>query len=173
VSAVTVVVGSVPLVAEEAGGLVGVNAQGYAAAEKGWAELHELLAGVRERLLGEEGMQGVLSDAPATDRAIMANPAWQRISRRNVGEALRQGAEGWTDESMALHRDWDFDLGAIEAQVTWWHGDDDMNAPISAARRGAARLRHVDLRVWHGEGHFASLVHEKEIVEQLLSRAVR
>jgi pimeloyl-ACP methyl ester carboxylesterase len=171
VSAVSVIVGSSPLDPEEAGRLVGVNAQGYAAAERGWDDLHQLLVGVRERLLGEDGMAGVLSDAPPEDRAVMQNPAWQRISRTTVAEALRQGAEGWADESMALHNDWDFDLEAIRAKVTWWHGDNDKNAPLSAARRAVARLNNVDLRVWHGEGHFASLIHEPEIVRELLSRS--
>jgi pimeloyl-ACP methyl ester carboxylesterase len=171
ISAVTVVVGAAPLVDEEAARLVGVNAAGYAAAEKGWQALYELLVQVRGRLLSEEGMQGVLSDAPQADRAIMENPVWQRMSRANTGEALKQGAEGWTDESLALHQDWDFDLGSIDGSVTWWHGDSDMNAPISAARRAIELLPHADLRVWHDAGHFASLTNEKEIVKELLSRS--
>jgi pimeloyl-ACP methyl ester carboxylesterase len=170
ISAVTVVVGAAPLVAEEAAGLVGVNAEGYILAEQGWAPLHELLVRVRERLLSPEGMAGVLHDAPAADRAIMQDPAWQRMSREANAEALRLGAEGWTDESMALHSDWDFDLADVRASVTWWHGDDDKNAPITAARRALAGLPNAGLRTWHGEGHFASLLHEREIVQELLSR---
>ncbi len=72
---------------------------------------------------------------------------------------------------MALHRPWDFDPERIRSTVTWWHGDNDMNAPLSAAKRAAARLKSVDLRVWHNEGHFASLTHEAEIVRELLSRS--
>jgi pimeloyl-ACP methyl ester carboxylesterase len=171
ISAVSVIVGAVPLEPDEVSGLVGVNAQGFAAAEKGWDALYAVLAPVRERILGAEGMQGVLSDAPATDRAIMESAAWQRMSRINSGEALKQGAEGWTDESFALHQKWDFEPRNIKASLTWWHGDDDKNAPLSAARRGVSQLRQVDLRVWHQEGHLASLVHEKEIVQDLLDRS--
>jgi len=171
VSAATVVVGGTPLVEEEVSRLVGVNARGYALAEQGWQPLFEFLAEVRVRLLSDEGMQGVLSDAPATDRRIMSDPTWQRMSRENLAETLRQGAEGWTDESLAMHSQWDFDPSAIATSVTWWHGDDDMNAPLSAARRVVANLRKADLRIWHGEGHFASLVHDKEIVKELLTRA--
>ena len=171
VAAVTVVVGATPLVAEEVSHLVGVNARGYELAEHGWEPLHEFLAEVRERLLGDEGLQGVLSDAPEADRALMESAAWQRMSREQIAEALKQGAEGWTDESMALHSDWDFDLADVRAPVKWWHGDDDMNAPLSAARRAVARLRAVDVHVWHDEGHFVSLTHDKEIVQELVSRA--
>ena len=170
VSAVTVVVGASPLAPDEVARLVGVNAKGYSLAEQGWQQLHDFLAEVRVRLLGDEGMQGVLSDAPASDRKIMSDPAWQRMSRENLVETLRQGAEGWTDESMAMHAGWDFDPADVKASVTWWHGDDDMNAPLSAARRVVAQLHKVDLRIWHEEGHFASLVHDQEIVEELLNR---
>jgi len=96
---------------------------------------------------------------------------WQRMSRENLVETLRQGAEGWADESFAMHGGWDFDPAGIEASVTWWHGDDDKNAPLSAARRIAERISSCRLNVWHDEGHFASLVHEREIVEELLGRA--
>ena len=171
ITAVSVIVGSSPLEPDEAGGLVGVNAAGYAAAESGWEALYRLLREVRARILGDEGMSGVLSDAPAEDRAIMSDPAWQRIARATNAEALRQGAEGWTDESMALHHDWDFELESVQSTVTWWHGDNDLNAPLSAARRAVARLRAADLRVWHNEGHFASVTHEAEIVRDLLSRS--
>lgn len=169
VSAVTVVVGSVPLVANEVDRLVGVNAGGFAAAERGWQALHDYLVPIRERLL-TQGMQNVLSDAPETDRKIMQSEAWQRMARTNSAEALRQGAEGWADESLALHRPWDFDTRDVEASVTWWHSNNDMNAPLSAARRGAAGLSNVDLRVWENEGHMASLVHDREVVQDLISR---
>ena len=170
VAAATVVVGGTPLEPDEVKQLVGVNAQGYAAAEKGWQELFDLLVQIRERLLGAEGMAGVLKDAPETDRKLMADPAWQRIERENLAETLKQGAEGWTDESFAMHGSWDFDPSVIETSVAWWHGDDDKNAPLSAARRVVAQLPKVDFRIWHHEGHFASLVHDREIVSELLSR---
>jgi pimeloyl-ACP methyl ester carboxylesterase len=171
ISAVGVVVGAAPLVQEEVDQLVGVNAEGYAAALKGWQSLYEYLVPVRERLLGDTGMQGVLHDAPPTDRAIMESPTWQRLSRENLAESLRQGAEGWADESLVLNMNWDFDPRDVKASVTWWHSEDDKNAPLSAARRVAAQLQRVDMHIWHGEGHFASLVHDKEIVQELIDRS--
>ena len=171
VSAITVVVGGTPLEPDEVANLVGVNAKGYALAEQGWEPLHEFLGQVRERLLSDEGMMGVLADAPETDRKIMSDPEWQKMSRENLAETLKQGAEGWADESLAMHGKWDFDPADINASVTWWHGDDDMNAPLSAARRVVAQLWKVDLRIWHGEGHFASQTHDPEIVRELLSRS--
>ena len=169
-SAVTVVVGGTPLVEDEVKQLVGVNARSYALAEEGWEPLHLFLAEVRLRLLSDEGMQGVLNDAPPADRKLMEDPGWQRLSRENLAETLKQGAEGWTDEGLAMHGLWDFDPADIRAQVTWWHGDDDKNAPLSAASRVIEKMRDVDLRVWHREGHFVSLTHDREIVQELISR---
>ena len=171
VAAVTVVVGGTPLEPDEIAQLVGVNARGYELAEHGWEPLHEFLTEVRKRLLSPEGMPGVLADAPESDRVLMRDPAWQRMSRENIAETLKQGAEGWTDESLAMHKPWDFDLGDVRMSVTWWHGDDDKNAPLSAARRAVAKLRSADLRVWHHEGHFVSVTHDKEIVAELVRRA--
>ena len=57
-----------------------------------------------------------------------------------------------TDESMAFHQEWDFDPSTIESTVTWWHGDDDKNAPLSAARRVASRIPRCTLNVWHDLG---------------------
>lgn len=170
VSAITVVVGGTPLEPDEVKQQVGVNAEGYARAEQGWDALHEFLVHIRERMMSGEGMQGVLNDAPESDRKIMADPAWQKMSRENIAETLRQGAEGWTDESFAMHGEWDFDPSLVETSVTWFHGDDDKNAPLSAARRVVAKLKNVNLHVWHDEGHFVSVTHEKEILEELLSR---
>lgn len=171
VTAISVLVGGTPLEPDEIKQLVGVNAEGYARAEQGWQSLFEFLVEVRKRLLSDEGMSGVLSDAPESDRVIMAKPEWRKMSRENTAEAMRQGAEGWADESFAMHGKWDFDPSVIETSVTWWHGDDDKNAPLSAARRIVAKLRNVDLHTWHGEGHFVSITHEKEILEELLARA--
>lgn len=170
-AAATVIVGGARLEPDELDQLVGANAEGYRASQHGWDALHELLKGFRERLTGPEGMAGVLSDAPPKDREIMSDPVWRRLNRANTNEALKQGAEGWTDESMAFYREWDFEPERIESSVTWWHGDDDKNVPLKAARRVAGRIPRVKLNVWHDEGHFASLVHEQEIVEELLSRA--
>ena len=170
VSAVTVVVGATPLARDEIEQLVGVNARGYELAAKGWEPLHEFLAEIRERLLSPEGMHGVLADAPAADRKIMEDPAFQRMERESSAEALKQGAEGWTDESYAFIQPWDFDPAKVRAKVSWWHGDDDKNVPLSAARRVIEKIGHVNLHVWHHEGHFVSITHDQEIVQELISR---
>ncbi len=101
----------------------------------------------------------------------MADPAWQRIDRANVVEALLQGAEGWADETLAFIGTWDFQLINVRTSVTWWHGADDANAPLSAAKRVVAEIPDARLHIWHNEGHFAAVRHEPEAIHELLSRA--
>jgi pimeloyl-ACP methyl ester carboxylesterase len=171
VAAVSVVVGFAHIDADEARRLIGVNAAGYAAAELGWEANYRLSVEARTSMLGEGGVANTLSDAGDSDKAFLLDPSWRRVAQASISEALRDGAEGWTDENMALHRDWGFELEEVQTTVTWWHGDDDMNVPLSAAKRAAARLRRVDFRVWHGEGHLAPTLHQAEIIEELLSRS--
>jgi pimeloyl-ACP methyl ester carboxylesterase len=101
VLAATVVVGSAPIVDEDTAGLIGLNRAGWYAAQKGWQAMHDLLAPVREEMLRDPlaGFRGVMDAAPAPDKAVMDDPAWQRVLIEDVREALRLGAEGWADES--------------------------------------------------------------------------
>jgi len=170
VSAVTVMVGAAPLAPDERARLVAVNRAGLEAAERGWDALHSHLDGMRQRILSG-GSWSLLDDAPAGDREIMSDPAWQRVDRANTVEALREGAEGWADETLALVGAWDFDPGSVHAQVTWWHGADDANAPLSAAERVVAQLPQARLNVWYHQGHFAAIRHEPEALQELLKRA--
>jgi pimeloyl-ACP methyl ester carboxylesterase len=157
-------------VPEERARLVAVNRAGLEAAEQGWDALHVYLEEARQRVLSI-GVAGVLDDAPAGDREIMADPGWQLVDRVSREESLRQGAEGWTDETLALVGAWDFDPADVRASVTWWHGTEDANAPLSAAERVVVQLPNARLRVWRGEGHFAAIRHEEEALRELLSRA--
>jgi pimeloyl-ACP methyl ester carboxylesterase len=171
VKAATVLVGAAPLTPDEAAGLIELNARGYLAKQKGWNEVFALLSATREEMLGGKGVLAGFKGVPASDEAVMARPAVKREFAEDMIEALRQGAEGWADESFALRGDWDFDPGAIRTSVTWWHGDGDRNAPLSAARRAVARIPGAQLRVWEGEGHLAVDAHEAEVVSELLSRS--
>ncbi len=170
VAALTVMVGAAPLAPQERAQLVAVNRAGLEAADQGWDALHRYLTRMRQRVLSG-GVRGLLDDAPAGDRDIMADPGWQRVDHANVVEALRQGAEGWTDETLAITGAWDFQPAEVPVSVTWWHGADDANAPLSAAKRVLAELPIARLNVWNNEGHFAAIRHESEALLELLGRA--
>lgn len=172
VHAATVVVGGTPLEEEDLEGLIQINRDAWHAAHQSWQALHDLLAPLCEEVLKDPlaGFKGLMEAAPPSDKAVMEDPDWQRVLVESVTEAFRPGAEGWVDEGMALTLDWDFDVADVRCSVTWWHGDDDANAPIAPVHRLLERMRGVDLRVWTGAGHLEPFHRYEEILGELLSR---
>jgi len=113
--------------------------------------------------------RAVMEDAPASDQEVINDPAWQRVLIEDIREALRPGAEGWTDESMALLGTPDFDPADVQCSVVWWHGEHDANAPLSAVQRVVEKIPNIDLRVWDA-GHLESYRRHDEIMSELLAR---
>jgi pimeloyl-ACP methyl ester carboxylesterase len=172
VQAATVVVGAAPLEEADLDGLIEINRDAWYAARQGWDAMHLLVAPRRNELLADPlaGFRAHMKVAPASDKAVMEDADWQRVFVEDVTEALRPSAEGWADEAMALTLPWDFDPSDVRCSVTWWHGEHDANAPISAVRRLLAEMDGVDLRVWSDAGHLEAYRRHDEILEELLAR---
>jgi pimeloyl-ACP methyl ester carboxylesterase len=175
VRAMTVLVGAAPCTAEEAGQMIGLNAAGHRLVQQGdVAGLRRLLDPIRTAMLEDPVavFRAVMDRAPATDRAVMADPQWQAEFVVASKEALRQGADGWVDEAFALDSPWDdVDLAAVQASVTWWHAPKDANAPLSAARRVVGQLPNARLITFgENEGHLAGYHRLGEILDELLAR---
>lgn len=172
VRAATVVVGAAPLEEEDIHGMIELNRQGWYAAREGWQAMYDLLAPKREEVLADPlaGFRAAMEAAPDSDKAVMEDPAWQRVFIEDVTEAFRPGAEGWADEGMALTLDWDFDVADVRCNVTWWHGGHDANSPLGSVRRLVSRMDGVDLRVWAEAGHLEAYHRHDEILTELLAR---
>jgi pimeloyl-ACP methyl ester carboxylesterase len=168
----TIVVGAAPLLEEDTAGLIGLNRDAWYASREGCDAMYGLLAPVRRELLRDPlaAFRKVMDTAPPTDRAVMDDPEWQRVPIEDQREALRPGAEGWTDEAMALFGSWDFDPSAVSCSLTWWHGKHDPNAPIAAVQRLTATMGGVDLRLWSEAGHLESYHRHDEILAELPTR---
>jgi pimeloyl-ACP methyl ester carboxylesterase len=174
VRAVTVAVGAAPIVDEEADLMIGLNAQGYRLARDGDRDgMTELLTPVRESMLADPlaSFREVMSTAPPSDQETMRDPAWQDYLVIGLTEALRPGVEGWVDESMLMFSGWfDLDVSAVRASLTWWHGDNDRNAPLPAVRRLLRQIPHARLIVWPDAGHLTPYHQEGAILDELLAR---
>lgn len=175
VAAATIVVGAAPNVDEEADQMIGLNAKGYWLARQGDRDgMSALLEPVREALLADPmaSFRETMATAPPADQAIIGDPTWQRSFIRGVRESLRPSVEGWVDESMLMVSGWtDVDLSHVLTSLTWWHGDHDRNAPLSAVQRLLAGLPHARLIVWRDAGHLRAYLKEPEILDELLARA--
>ena len=173
VRAATVVGGGAIPEEEDLGSMIELNRQGwYAVREGGWNAVYKLLAPKREQILPDPlaGFRAVMDAAPASDKAVMDDPVWQRVMIEDVTEALRPGAEGWADEAVAVSIEWDFDPSEVACSLTWWHGENDANAPITAVRRLVERMHGVDLRAWTEAGHLEPYHRHDEIVAELIAR---
>jgi pimeloyl-ACP methyl ester carboxylesterase len=175
VQVATIVVGVAPIDDAEAGELIGLNAEGYRLAKNRDRDgMMRLLTPVRESILADPlgSFRAVMESAPPLDQEIMNDPAWQESLVRGSTEALRPGVDGWVDESMLMFVAWpDIDLADVRASITWWHGDRDRNAPLSAVERLLGRLAQASLVVWPDAGHLTPHRHEGEILDELLARA--
>ena len=172
VRAATVVVGAAPLEEEDLVGLIELNRDGWYAAREGWNTMYELLAPRREEILADPlaGFRAAMAAAPDSDKAVMEDPAWQRVLVEDATEALRPGAGGWADEAMLFYLPWDFNPDKMECTVTWWHGEHDANSPITAVRRILSGMERVELRVWTDAGHLEAYRRHDEILSELLRR---
>ncbi|HZC72806.1 MAG TPA: alpha/beta hydrolase [Jatrophihabitans sp.] len=174
VRAATVVVGATPVEESEIAQMIELNAHAQRLVRAGDdAGLRALLAPVRDALLADPlaGIRGVMAEAPEEDQQIMADPLWQEAFVRGVREALEQGLDGWAAESTAIIRPWrDFDVADVRASLTWWHGDEDRNAPLTAARRLIEKLPNATLNIWTQAGHLTPYRLEGQILDELLAR---
>jgi pimeloyl-ACP methyl ester carboxylesterase len=175
VRAVTVVVGAAPATAAEQEQLVDVNATSYRMIMAGDYEgLRAMSAALREEILENPmaAFAGMMEHAAEADRQVMQDPAWQAALAAGWREALRQSADGWVDEDIALETRWDdLDLAGIRTSITWWHGASDAAAPLAAAERVVAALPDARLvRFGDHEGHLAGYHREAEILDELLAR---
>jgi pimeloyl-ACP methyl ester carboxylesterase len=136
--------------------------------------LRRFLAPERDRLYADPlgAWRAIMASAPKEDQDIMSDAEYQLAFARGMTEALRPGVDGWVDEGFLIMREWsDFDARSIRSRITWWHGERDRNAPVSAVRRLIEGIPMITLTVWGDAGHLAGYRREPEILDELLARS--
>lgn len=175
VRAMTILVGAAPPTEDEISQMIGVNIEAHRLVQQDDVEgLRRLLEPIRSHALEDPvaTFRGLMERAPDADRVVMSDPLWQAGHIVATKEAMRQGVDGWIDESIALASPWnDIDLSAVHTSVTWWHAPKDANAPLSAAARLVGQLPDAQLiQFGEDEGHLAAYHREGEILDELLNR---
>ena len=92
--------------------------------------------------------------APAPDQQVLADPAVASAFRVTTQEGMFQGTTGLVEDFSALRAPWPFAVDRIDLPVWIWHGDHDLNAPISMGQWLEKRLPNAALEQWRGGGHF-------------------
>jgi pimeloyl-ACP methyl ester carboxylesterase len=107
---------------------------------------------------------GMLSAGPAEMRAALST-VLSEIDREaltdelavhlaeNLRLGLKQGVEGWHDESVATYQPWGFDPAAIEVPTQVWHGEQDRFVPAAHGCWLAERIPGVGAHIRAEHGH--------------------
>ena len=86
----------------------------------------------------------------------------------NYREATRSGLRGFAQDSIILSNPWGFRLEEISISVDLWHGEEDANVSISAARHLARTIPNCKAAFLPGKGHWLILDCWEEILRSLL-----
>lgn len=110
-----------------------------------------------------------LAGAPPADHQVLRRPAVFAALKAEHEEAFRQGNRGPTVEVALLARPWGFELKEVTAPVHLFHGEEDRNIPVSAARQVARRLPRCRARFFPGAGHLCYVDSFDVVLRALLS----
>jgi pimeloyl-ACP methyl ester carboxylesterase len=117
----------------------------------------------------ERFYERMLSGNSDADRTLLSRPEMRALLLRNYLEATRAGMRGFARESIIVSGLWGFSPADITVPVYLWHGEDDANVSLSAARHLAATIPNCQARFLAGEGHWLILSHWEEILSELLA----
>jgi pimeloyl-ACP methyl ester carboxylesterase len=108
---------------------------------------------------------------PELDKVVMDQPEVSRmIVGLTFGEALRSGIDGVDQDAALYARPWGFQLQDITAQVYLWHGESDINVPVSVGRYVADAIPNCHATFFPDEGHFSiARNHIREILNIMVA----
>jgi pimeloyl-ACP methyl ester carboxylesterase len=108
---------------------------------------------------------------PELDKVVMDQPEVSRmIVGLTFGEALRSGIDGVDQDAALYARPWGFQLQDITAEVYLWHGEPDINVPVSVGRYVADAIPNCHATFFPDEGHFSiARNHIREILNVLVA----
>jgi pimeloyl-ACP methyl ester carboxylesterase len=101
---------------------------------------------------------------PAADYAVFALPGTLEAFGAGIRECLAQGTRGAVHDLKLYVRDFGFDPGEIALPLAWFHGEQDVNAPIALARRASALIPGAKLVTFPDDAHLSTLVRHWEAV---------
>jgi len=103
------------------------------------------------------------------DKQLLDQPELAAFFINSMQEAFRNGIRGANQEAALYTHPWGFNLQNIAAKVHLWHGEQDINVPISVGRYMAEHIPGCISKFYEAEGHF-TLPHNhlREILSSLI-----
>ena len=148
-------------------GMAESNVRAYQDAEH---NLGRLIATLNERAWQvRNNSRGLLNELwpelEDSDKQVIGDIALRRIIAETHAEALRESADGWIDDVIALSRPWGFDVADITVPVLLWHGGDDKFSPASHTQWLKERIASAETNLQSGAAHFGAV----EILPRVLT----
>ena len=129
-----------------------------------WLQLlAQSLKGSPEKLLARFEKQ-----FPPADYAVLAQPDRLQPFCNTTLEAVRKGAKGTAYDVQLYAHEWDFNLEEIQMPLTWFHGEQDRNVPITLIKRVAAGVPTIQLITYPQEGHISLSINQFEAIAKVL-----
>jgi pimeloyl-ACP methyl ester carboxylesterase len=107
----------------------------------------------------------------AADTQYLDRPNVRKILEQSLREAFRAGSRGPAWEMGLYSQPWGFRLEEIRVPVHLWHGEDDVNAPISMGRYLATSIPGCRATFYPGEAHLHFVDRLAEILAALSARS--
>ncbi|NMO51458.1 alpha/beta hydrolase [Actinoplanes sp. TBRC 11911] len=153
------------------GGFVGAGLAEYRAAAQGEATLTPMLQTAAEFMRTADPAALTASLAARLsepDRLALAGDFADWIAAGTHQTVTAQVA-GWRDDDLAFVQGWGFELKAVHAPATIWHGEQDQLLAPSHGRWLADHVPSAHAEFLPGEGHISILRHFDEICARLSS----
>ncbi|GAB3209354.1 alpha/beta hydrolase [Marinactinospora endophytica] len=115
----------------------------------------------------------VMETASETDRALYADPMFERPYRRALAEGFTQGGAGYARDLVLAFRRWTFDPGEITVPVDLWYGGRDTSA-VHSPDHGAGLAEIIPTARRHLLPHAGAALpwtHAEEILAALARRS--
>ena len=107
---------------------------------------------------------------PEPDRLLLNQPKLAKAYLDTIGESLRSGISGVNHDAKLYTRMWQFRLTDIAVEVHLWHGELDINVPISVGRYVSDAIPNCHATFLKDEAHISlPNNHIREILSVLVA----
>lgn len=170
--AAVIVSGGWQLNSPEVKSLPFINRLVWTLANRAPSLLHLMLKAMGSTSQGkpEEELAKLKKRVPPADYAAFGAPGRIDALNEMMREALKQGARGVVWDMRLYVRELDFRLSSIRMPLKLFHGEQDVNVPISLIRRLVKEMPQAQLVTYENEAHLSTLCnHADEFAQALVA----
>ncbi|KAJ4254495.1 hypothetical protein NW762_010094 [Fusarium torreyae] len=150
------------------------NVAPYTPGILGWV-IDKVLGNVARDLEHPEKLEEAINKdiegrTPADKEAWKNHPDLKPAVISATRAAMKQGGYATAWEAKIYGSDWGFKLEDVKfekGQMVMFHGDRDVNVPISVSEKAANLMPNAELRVMKGESHMSLVTKTEEVAQTL------